>query len=90
MLFVIRNGKVFATHDDNQEILDKYPQGCEIIQIDDLQVKAYLQKFGEEVTEIPDPRNEIQEWVDIRKVGALKQRLADLEEALAALLGGAL
>jgi uncharacterized protein with von Willebrand factor type A (vWA) domain len=89
MLFVIRNGKVFATHSDTQNVVDKYPQNYDIIQISDAVAHAYLSQFGEG-EEIPDPRTRGIDAVDVRVMGTYEQKIADLEEALAQLLGGGL
>lgn len=77
MILVIKDGKVIAYHEDGQDVLDKYPN-CAIIKVKDEEVV-----FDEEGwPQMP------QSGIDLRIVGNVEQRLADLEAALAALLGG--
>lgn len=77
MILVIKDGKVIAYHEDGQDVLDKYPN-CAIIKVKDEEVV-----FDEEGwPQMP------QSGIDLRIVGNVEQRLADLEVALMALLGG--
>ena len=77
MILVIKDGKVIAYHEDGQDVLDKYPN-CAIVRIKDEDVV-----FDEEGwPQVP------QSGIDLRIAGSVEQRLADLEAALAALLGG--
>ena len=77
MILVIKDGKVIAYHEDGQDVLDKYPN-CAIIKVKDEEVV-----FDEEGwPQVPHS------GIDLRIVGSVGQRLADLEAALAALLGG--
>ena len=77
MILVIKDGKVIAYHEDGQDVLDKYPN-CAIVRIKDKDVV-----FDEEGwPQMP------QSGIDLRIVSSAEQRLADLEAALAALLGG--
>ena len=77
MILVIKDGKVIAYHEDGQDVLDKYPN-CAIIK-----VKGEEVVFDEEGwPQVP------QSGIDLRIVGSVGQRLADLEAALVALLGG--
>ena len=76
MILVIKDGKVIAYHEDGQDVLDKYPN-CAIIKVKDEEVV-----FDEEGwPQMP------QSGIELRIVGNVEQRLADLEAALAALLG---
>lgn len=77
MILVIKDGKVIAYHEDGQDVLDKYPN-CAIIKVKDEEVV-----FDEEGwPQVP------QSGIDLRIAGSVEQRLADLEAALVALLGG--
>lgn len=77
MILVIKDGKVIAYHEDGQDVLDKYPN-CAIIKAKDEEVV-----FDEEGwPQVP------QSGIDLRIAGSVEQRLADLEAALVALLGG--
>ncbi len=79
MILVIKGGKVIAYHNDNQEdvIKNKYP-GCELIKIADNDVQ-----FDEEGWPLVP-----QSGIRLNMIGTTEQRLADLEAALIALLGG--
>jgi len=79
MILVVKDSKVIAYHGDNQEdvIKNKYP-GCELIKIADNEVE-----FDEEGWPLAP-----QGGTRLDILGTLEQRLADLEVALAALLGG--
>jgi len=77
MILVIKDGKVIAYHEDEQDVLDKYP-GCAIMKVKDEEVT-----FDEEGwPQMP------KSGIDLRTMGNTEQRLADIEAALAALLGG--
>ena len=77
MILVIKDGKVIAYHEDGQDVLDKYPN-CAIIKVKDEEVV-----FDEEGwPQVP------QSGIDLQTIGNMEQRIADLEAALAALLGG--
>lgn len=77
MILVIKDGKVIAYHEDGQDVLDKYPN-CTIIKVKDEEIV-----FDEEGwPQMP------QSGIDLRIAGTAEQRLADLEVALMALLGG--
>jgi len=79
MILVIKDGKVIAYHEDGQDVLDKYPN-CAIIKVKDEEVV-----FDEEGwPQVP------QSGIDLRTMGNMEQRIADLEAAIAALLGGAM
>ena len=81
MILVIKGGKVIAYHEDGQDVLDKYPN-CAIIKVKDEDVV-----FDEEGW--PQmPQSGIDCGIDLRTMGNVKQRIADLEAALTALLGG--
>lgn len=88
MILVIRNSKVIAYHSDDQEyVIDHYPVDCEIIRVADNVVEFSLSEDG--ATNMPeDPRPKGVPYTDLRKQGTAEQRIADLETALAALLGG--
>ena len=80
MILVIKGGKkggkVIAYHEDGQDVLDKYPN-CAIVRIKDEDVV-----FDEEGwPQVP------QSGIELRIIGNMEQRIADLEAALVALLG---
>ena len=76
MILVCKNGRVIAYHDDNQDVIDKYPD-CEIFKVD-------MVEFDEEGWPLYPQRG----GANLRSIGGIEQRIADLETALAALLGG--
>jgi len=78
MILVVKNNKVIAYHGDNQEdvIKDKYPG--ELIKIADSEAQ-----FDEEGW----PRIPQGGGIKLNKMETLKQRVADLEVAVAAILG---
>ena len=78
MIIVVRKGKILATHTDDQEyVVDRYSQDCDIIKAD-----------GSFAPDMDDPRKDGIPFVDLRKIGSLDQRIADLEAANATILGG--
>jgi len=79
MILVVKNNKVIAYHSDNQEdvIKDKYPW-CELMKIADSEAQ-----FDEEGW----PRIPQGGGIKLNKMETLKQRVADLEVAVAAILG---
>ncbi|MDI6711456.1 MAG: hypothetical protein QME76_12380 [Bacillota bacterium] len=88
MILVIKEGKVIATHTDDQEyVVDHYPD-CDVIKVVDNAVEFPRDKEGRPTGLPEDPRLKGVPYVDLKRQGITKQRLADLETALAALLGG--
>lgn len=78
MICVIRNNKVFATHNDSQAsaIRNKYP-GMDIIRVPDGTV---INEDGD------DPRGQGVQCEDVRLVPSAEERLEALELALLELL----
>jgi hypothetical protein len=78
MILVCKNNKVIAYHDDNQDdIINKYPADHEIIKVD-------IVEFDEDGWPLY-PRSG---GTNLRTMGNTEQRIADLEAAIAAILGG--
>ncbi|MEW6045011.1 MAG: hypothetical protein AB1609_00780 [Bacillota bacterium] len=89
MILVIKAGKVIATHTNEQEyVIDRYPADCEVIKVVDNAVEFPLDEQGSPRGLPEDPRSKGIPYVDLKKQGTAEQRLADLEAAIAALLGG--
>ncbi|MBO8158817.1 hypothetical protein [Thermosyntropha sp.] len=81
MILVIKGGRVLAYHADTQkdDIINKYLDS-ELVQVPDNEVQ-----FDEEGWPLL-PQNT---GVNINTLGSTEQRIADLEVALAAIIGGA-
>lgn len=91
MILVIKSGKVIATHTDEQEyVIDRYPADCEIIKVADNVVEFPHDEEGKPTGLPEDPRPKGIPYIGLKKQGTTEQRLADLEAAIAALLGGAI
>lgn len=89
MLLVIKEGKVIATHTDEQTyVIDRYPADCEIIKVADNAVEFPRDEEGRPIGLPEDPRLKGVSYEDLKKQGTTEQRLADIEAALAVLLGG--
>ena len=89
LILVIKAGKVIATHTDEQEyVIDRYPADCEIIKVADSVIEFPRDEEGRPTVLPEDPRSKGVPHIDLRRQGTTEQRLADLEAALAALLGG--
>ena len=58
MQLVIANGKVAATHDDDQDLTGKYPDTCEIVSVDgdDFSLIQSIKEDGTQIVPAQDPR----------------------------------
>ncbi|MGB9661347.1 MAG: hypothetical protein ACPL5F_04930 [Moorellaceae bacterium] len=91
MILVIKAGKVIAIHTDEQEyVINRYPAECEVIKIADSAVEFPRNEEGRPTGLPEDPRPKGMPYIDLKKQGTTEQRLADLEAAIAALIGGVL
>lgn len=89
LILIIKAGKVIATHTDEQEyVVDHYPADCEVIKVADNAMEFPRDEEGRPTGLPEDPRPKGVSYVDLRSQGTTEQRIADLEAALAALLGG--
>lgn len=89
MILVIKAGKVVAIHTDEQEyVITRYPADCEVIKVADDAVDFPRDGEGRPTGLPEDPRPKGIPYTDLKKQGTTEQRIADLEAALAALLGG--
>jgi len=89
LILVIKAGKTIAVHTDEQEyVVTRYPADYEVIKVADSAVEFPYDEEGRPAGLPEDPRSKGVSYVDLRKQGTIEQRLADLEAALAAILGG--
>jgi hypothetical protein len=89
LILVIKAGKTIAVHTDEQEyVVTRYPADCEFIKVADNAVEFPHDEEGRPTGLPEDPRPKGVSYVDLKKQGTTEQRLADLEVALVALLGG--
>ncbi|WP_079933287.1 hypothetical protein [Carboxydocella sp. ULO1] len=88
MILVLKEGRTIAIHTDEQEfVVDLYP-GCEIIKVANDAIELTRDKEGR-LTGLPeDPRSKGIPCIELKRHGSIEQRIADLEAALAALIGG--
>lgn len=89
LILVIKAGKTIAIHADEQEyVVTRYPADCEVIKVADNAVEFPRDEEGRPTWLPEDPRPKGVPYIDLKRYGTTEQRLADLEAALAALLGG--
>lgn len=85
MILIIKDNAIFATHEDWQEdVVDKYPQEYDVIQIDNAIIKPFLSQY-EDITQAPDPRTMFP-YIDLRQYGTTTHRIRRLEDIVAHLL----
>lgn len=78
MILVIKNGKVFAIHTDEQEyVVNNYAADCDVIKVPDDAVEFPRDAAGRPVGMPEDPRPKGVSYIDLRKQGTSEEVLAN-------------